>query len=847
MPALATDLPIYSILPTLRQTLASHHCALLQAPPGAGKTTLVPLDLLNAQWLSDQKILLLEPRRLAARSVARRMAELLNEKVGETVGWRMQLDTRVSTKTRIEVVTEGVLTRMLQTDPTLEGVGLVIFDEFHERSLVADLGLALALQSQEGYRDEATPLKILVMSATLATEEMVNFLNCPLVQSEGRSFPVSCYYRARPIAREDRRELIGQCAATIQTALNNNDGSLLAFLPGAGEIRQLAEALADSLPQNTTLHLLYGDLDKQTQDRAIQPAPADHRKIVLATAIAESSLTIEGVQIVVDAGLMRIPRFSPRSGMSHLDTIRVSRASAEQRAGRAGRLGPGYCYRLWTESEQQQLVAHSEPEIAAADLAPLALELLAWGVSEPAELAWLTQPPASAMAQAFDLLMRLGALTHAGKHNRITKHGQAMAKLGLHPRLAHMMLIAKEHNLEWLAGQLCVLLSERDPLAGQQIAGTDINLRLAVLAGQAIPGMSISKEHRNRYQQLSQQWQKRLGSPTPTDYTNDDVALLLASAYPDRVARSRSGNGRYLLSNGQGVAFRNSEPLSAEDFLVIPAVGGQSHQRESRVFLACPISIDTIETLFADQIETFDDIRWDKKEKIVVASQVEKFEALTLRSRPIRNLNPELLTQGLLTGIRELGLTVLPWDRESQQFRQRILCLRQVDDTWPDLSEQVLLNTLEQWLAPFIVGMSRLEHLNKLNLLHCLQAQLDWSRIQELDREAPDRIRVPSGSHIRIDYSKPDEPILAVKLQELFGLLESPKLAYGSIPLTIELLSPAQRPVQKTRDLRNFWHNTYQDVRKDLRGRYPKHPWPEDPLTATATPFTKNRSTNKSR
>ena len=838
--ALPRDLPIISILPELRETLASHYRVLLQAPPGAGKTTLVPLDMLEADNLRGKKILLLEPRRLAARSVARRMAQLLGEKVGETVGWRMQLDTKVSKQTRIEVVTEGVLTRMLQSDPSLDGIGLVIFDEFHERSLQADLGLALALQSQAGYRDDDNPLKLLIMSATLATEQMEAFLQCPVIKSEGRSFPVSCYYRERPIPRDDRREIINACAHTIRQALNNHEGSLLAFLPGAGEIRQVAEALDNNLPANTTLHALYGDLDKQAQDQAIQPAPDGERKIVLATAIAESSLTIEGVHIVVDAGLMRLPKFDPRSGMSRLDTVRVSKASAEQRAGRAGRLAPGHCYRLWTESEQQQLITFTQPEISSADLAPLALELLTWGVSDTQELDWLTLPPAPAMAQAFDLLHSLGAIRKADKdddtsHWQITRHGEAMTRLGLHPRLAHMVLIAKEQQQSWLASLLCVLLSERDPLAGNRDAGADIGLRLALLEGQKVPGLNVPRHVISRIKQVASQWRQRLGNPQKQSYGNEEIALLLASAYPDRVARRRGQDGRYLMSGGQGASFRNLEPLSANDYLVVAALGGHSNQREASVFLACEISLDTIELLFIDQIEEQEEIRWDKKQRAVIANRTEKLGALTLSTEPIRNLSPDILAKGLMEGIRESGLDVLPWNKTSEGLRQRVRCLHSVDNTWPDWSDQNLFDTLEEWLAPFIEGMTRLDHLNKLDLMQCLQAALDWSRQQELASEAPETLEVPSGSNIRIDYSNPLEPVLAVKLQELFGLQETPRLAYGKIPLTIDLLSPARRSVQKTQDLRSFWNNTYHDVKKDLKGRYPKHPWPETPWDATAT------------
>lgn len=839
---LPDNLPVSQTLPELRRVLSSGNRALLQAPPGAGKTTLVPLDLLQTGLVTNQKILLLEPRRLAARSVARRMADLLGEKVGETVGWRMQLDTRVGKQTRIEVVTEGVLTRMLQSDPSLEGVGLVIFDEFHERSLHADLGLALTMQCQDGYRDDNNPLKILVMSATLATEKMVRFLDCPLIQSQGRSYPVSCHYIRQSIKKDDKREQINQCSNTIRSALKSHDGSILVFLPGVGEIQQVAKALENTLPDNVTVHQLYGDLDKQAQDQAIQPAPKNLRKIVLSTDIAESSLTIEGVNVVVDAGLMRTSSFDPRTGMARLNTVRVSKASANQRSGRAGRLAPGHCYRMWTETEHQNLIDHTSPEIINADLAPLAMELLAWGVNDSSELEWLTPVPAPSFAQALALLEKLGAARKKeDSHWTITRHGQRMAGLGLHPRLAHMVLIAKKHNTEWLAAQLCVLLSERDPLAGNRDAGVDINLRLLVLEGQSIPGTTVSRGQLGRYKQLSNQWRKRLNSPARADYQNEDIALLLACAYPDRIAQRRSQDGRYLMSGGQGVAFREAEPLSAEDYLVIPSVGGHSHQREAFVYLACPISPSTLEELFNSQIEVTDDIRWSKKDKAVVANHVEKFGAITLNSEKIRDLHPDIMAKGLISGICEMGLSVLPWDKASDSFRHRIQCLHLVDNSWPDFSDQKLLNTLEEWLAPFLTGMSRLEHLKQLNLAECLKASVDWSQQQELDKQVPEKFEVPSGSHIRIDYSNPQEPILAVKLQELFGLSKTPQLAYGKVPLTIELLSPAQRPVQKTRDLESFWNNTYLDVKKELKGRYPKHWWPDNPWDAPPTSRCKPR------
>ncbi|WP_211828967.1 ATP-dependent helicase HrpB [Kistimonas asteriae] len=831
------SLPVTEVLPDIAHALSQHDRLLLKAPTGAGKTTLVPLYLLDAAWRGDGKILMLEPRRLATRAAASRMAQLLNEPIGKTVGYRMQLDSKTSGETRIEVITEGILTRMLQHDPALSGVSLVIFDEFHERSLQADLGLALALQSQQGYREPDDPLKLLVMSATLDTPGLAELLDCPVIHSEGRSYPVTVHYSERPLPPGDIRAACDCMVDTIRQVIHEEEGHLLAFLPGTAEIRRVADRLQDyGLPAHVDVYPLHGSLSQSEQDQAIQPSPAGRRKIVLTSAIAETSLTIEGIRLVVDAGLMRIPRFDPRTGMTQLDTIRVSKASADQRKGRAGRLTSGKCYRLWTEQEHQQLLPFSPPEITDADLAPVVLELLNWGMSDCDEPNWVTAPPKAAVEQGYQLLETLGAIEH--KHHRlsITPHGRAMVETGLHPRLAHMVLIARQQGQDYLAAQLCVLLTEKDPVRGYASERPlDIRLRLALLDGEPVSGLSVDQPAVKQMRRLTARWARRLQAKRPAAYRTETIATLLACAYPDRIARRRAQSGQFLLSAGQGAAVPDHDPLSASDYLVIPALGGQRKQSNATAFLACALQPEQISALYPDRLETHDNIGWDKSTKSVIANREIRFGALVLERQPLASPPAEAMSTALIEGIRQTGLQALPWTRESEQIRQRICCVAQFEPSWPDVTEAALLQSLEDWLAPFLTGMTKLDHLKKIDLIACLKALLDWSSQQHLEQEAPDRFKVPSGSQIRIDYSNPADPRLSVKLQELFGLLETPVICSGKLPVTIELLSPAMRPVQTTRDLKNFWHTTYHEVKKDLKGRYPKHYWPDDPFTAVAT------------
>jgi ATP-dependent helicase HrpB len=836
-------LPIEDALPELRAALAGAGAAVLQAPPGAGKTTRVPLALLAEPWLAGQRIVMLEPRRLAARAAAARMAATLGERVGECVGHRVRMDTRVGPRTRVEVVTEGVLTRMLQHDPALEGVGLLVFDEFHERSLHADLGLALALQSRAVLRED---LRILVMSATLDGGPVAALLGgAPVVTSEGRSWPVRTRYLDRPV--EGR--LAPAVASAVRRALDEEaEGDVLVFLPGAGEIRQVEEMLNDGgLPGGTWLAPLYGSLPPEAQDRAIAPAAPGRRKVVLATSIAETSLTIEGVRVVVDGGWMRVPRFSPRTGMTRLETVRVSRASANQRRGRAGRLGPGVCYRLWPEHLHAGLPAHGRPEMLDADLAPLALELAAWGVADPAELAWLDEPPAAAFSQARELLAELEALDAAGG---ITRHGRRMAELALHPRLAHMLLRARAAGHAAVACGLAALLSERDVFRGEGgAAEADLRLRLQVLRdverGRQPPafvrGHRVDREGVRRAAADAARLRRHLR--VSIDEPSDEAAagLVLAFAYPDRIAQRRpGGGGRYLLRNGRGAVFSGPDALAAEPYLVVPELDGQG--RESRVYLAAPVSPDELREHFGGQIETADEVAWDAASRAVRARRRERLGALVLRESPLRDADPGAVSAALLEGIRAEGLAALPWSDAARHARERIAFLHHVDPAgWPDVSDAALEGAMDEWLAPHLRGMRGADDLRGLDLAAALLAVVPWDRRAALDELAPTHVTVPSGSRIPIDYSDPAAPVLAVRLQEMFGLVETPRIARGAVPLTLHLLSPAHRPVQVTRDLAGFWRGSYFEVRKDLRGRYPRHPWPDDPLTTPPTRRAKPR------
>ncbi|WP_444437537.1 ATP-dependent helicase HrpB [Pseudomonas sp. A6] len=836
-------LPIDAILPSLRQALGERHEAVLEAPPGAGKTTRVPLALLDEPWLAGQGILMLEPRRLAARAAAERLAAELGEKVGETVGYRIRLDSKVGPKTRIEVVTEGILTRRLQDDPALEGVGLVIFDEFHERSLDADLALALTLNGRELLRD--TPLKVLVMSATLEGERLSALLGgAPVVRSEGRMFPVELRW-GRPWQVGEFVE--PRVVQTVLQALADEPGSLLVFLPGQAEIRRVAEQLGEALAGRDEVLLcpLHGELELSAQRAAIEPAPAGKRKVVLATNIAETSLTIDGVRVVVDAGLARVPRFDPGSGMTRLETQRISRASATQRAGRAGRLEPGVCYRLWSEAQHEQLPAYGTAEILQADLAGLALQLGRWGVA-PEELAWLDVPPVAAYAQARELLARLGALNDSGALNA---HGQAMAELPAHPRIAHLLLRGQALGLGSLACDVAALLGERDILRG---AGADLHERTALLAGESA-GNRASRGAVQRAKQLARQFRGYLrGKPSEAVADPDHprwLGALLAFAYPDRVARQRrEGGGEYRLANGRAAQFGEPDALMKEPWLVVADLGSRQGQREERIYLAAALDAALFDSVLAEQVRVHDELDWDEREGVLRAERQRKVGELVLSREALPGLDAEARSRALLGLVRRKGLELLPWTPELRQWQARVNLLRRLDlegkgeSEWPDVSDAALLASLEDWLLPYLGKVSRLAHFANLELPGILHGLLPWPLPQRLDELAPRTLQVPSGSSIRLDYSE-FPPVLAVRLQELFGLADTPRIAGGRLAVKLHLLSPAQRPVQVTQDLANFWRSTYAEVKKDLKGRYPKHYWPDDPLIAEPTARAKPRKT----
>ena len=840
------SLPIDEVLPALREALATRHEAVLEAPPGAGKTTRVPLALLNEPWLAGQTILMLEPRRLAARAAAERLASELGEKVGETVGYRIRLDSKVGPATRIEVVTEGILTRRLQEDPALEGVGLLIFDEYHERSLDADLALALSLNGRELFRDEQ-PLKILLMSATLEGERLASLLNdAPILRSEGRMYPVAMRW-GRPFQPGEFIE--PRLVQTVLEALNDETGSLLVFLPGQAEIRRVHQQLADALGERSTVLLcpLHGELDLAAQRAAIDPAPAGQRKVVLATNIAETSLTIDGVRVVIDAGLARVPRFDPGSGMTRLDTQRISRASATQRAGRAGRLEPGVCYRLWSQDQHEQLAAYASAEILSADLAGLALQLGRWGVT-PGQLVWLDVPPAAAYAQAQDLLERLGALQGSSPQDwQLTRHGQAMAELPAHPRIAHLLLRGQALGLANMACDVAALLGERDILRG---AGADLHSRLVLLSGEerAARGAQGGVQ---RARQLARQYRGYLRGkpeqPVPDPQHPRWLGALLALAYPDRVAQQRrAGGAEYRLANGRAALFAEADSLMKQGWLVVADLGSRQGQREERIYLAADFDPALFDSVLAEQVRCVDQLDWDEREGVLRAERQRKVGELVLSREPLTGLDEAARSQALVNLVRRKGLELLPWTPELRQWQARVALLRQLDldqqgdSSWPDVSDGALLKSLEHWLMPYLGRVSRLSHFANLDLSSIVHNLLPWPLPQRLDELAPHHLSVPSGSSIRLDYSE-QPPILAVRLQELFGLAETPRIAGGRQVVKLHLLSPARRPVQVTQDLANFWRSTYAEVKKDLKGRYPKHYWPDDPLVAEATARAKPR------
>jgi ATP-dependent helicase HrpB len=827
------DLPVNEALPALNEALISRRSVLLEAPPGAGKSTVVPIFLLGGSWLKGQKILMLEPRRLAARAVANRMASLLGEPIGRTVGFRTRLETRVSRETRIEVVTEGILTRMLQEDSSLAGIGCVIFDEFHERSLNADLGLALCIETQQNLRED---LRLLVMSATLDLKPLVRLLGeAPVVSATGRSYAVRTHY----VPRRNELHLELQVAQLVRSALREHDGDVLCFLPGAAEIRRVQRTLEESdLDRTIQVMPLYGELDGAAQDAALAPAGPGRRKVVLATSIAETSLTIEGIRVVVDSGLRRYAEFDPATGMSRLVTGKVSQAAADQRRGRAGRVAEGDCFRLWSEGTHASLNAQTPPEILHADLAPLALELACWGAADTAALAWLDPPPPAPLAQARDLLRQLEAIDAAA---RVTAHGRKLEKLGMHPRLAHMLVNAQDFGASRLACDLAAILSERDILrssAGSRDA--DLRLRVAVLRGDTreVPaGISVDARAKAQAQRNSSLWHRDVRGQRDTVDVHEATGILLAWAYPDRIARARGAGGRYLLANGRGAHFGEPQALSKSEFIVAAELDGAD--REARIFLAAPINLQELETHFATLIGDKAEIHWDDRAGAVSAKRERVLGALVLESSDMRNPDPQAFQDALLVGLEQAGIAGLPWTKELRQWRARVMLMRQYQvpgpAPWPDLSDEELERTLPEWAPPWITDFTRREHFARLDLSNALHAFLSHAQGIILDRQAPTHFTVPSGSAIPIDYLDGDNPTVSVRLQELFGLRETPAVAGGKVPLLLKLLSPAGRPVQITKDLVSFWNRGYHEVKKDLKGRYPKHYWPDDPYTAQAT------------
>jgi ATP-dependent helicase HrpB len=804
------------VLPRLVSTLDAGTSAVLVAAPGAGKTTRVPLALLDRPWVKGGRIVMLEPRRLAARAAAEYMARGLGERVGATVGFRVRMDSRVGPHTRLEIVTEGVLTRRILADPSLDGVACVIFDEFHERSLDGDLGLALALDARAALRPE---LRILVMSATIDGARVAGLVGgAPVIESEGRVFPVATRY----VGRAPRQPIEPQVADAVLAALRAEDGSVLAFLPGAGEIRRTESLLRERITDpSVDLAPLYGTLDPQAQDRAIAPAPAGRRKVVLATSIAETSLTIEGVRVVVDCGLARVPRYDPETGLAGLATVRISRASADQRRGRAGRLEPGVCYRLWDEAENRGLAAFAPPEILQADLAPLALALAEWGVSGPADLNFLDPPPTGAFSEAQALLRALEALDAQG---RLTEAGRALARLPLPPRLGHMLQAAAARGWGALAARVAVLLTERG------LGGRDVDIRHRLAAFDHDRG-----ERAGAARRMAETWCRLTGGAGEERPDPDRAGAVLALAYPDRVAKARAGrSGEFLLANGRGAALDPADPLAREPYLAVADLADSGST--GRILLAAPLGDAEIFEEFAEAIATEDEVAFDPQTQGVRACRVRKLGSLVLSEQHLPQIDTERLRGALLDGVRQVGVEHLPWSDEQKRLRARIAFLQaSAAAAWPDLSDRALAASLEDWLGPFVSGKRAIGEIAEGDLAAALDAMLSWDQRRRLDSEAPSHFVAPTGSRLPIDYLAEGGPSVRVRVQELFGLAKHPTVRQGRIPLTLHLLSPAHRPVQVTRDLPGFWAGSYQAVRAEMKGRYPRHPWPDNPLAAPPT------------
>jgi ATP-dependent helicase HrpB len=825
------SLPIERVLPDLERAFAGDRNVVLTADPGAGKTTRVPIFLLSLPFMAGQRLIMLEPRRLAAQRAAAYMAQQLGEHTGESVGYRIRGDVSVGKATRIEVVTEGILTRMLQSTPDLPGAGLVIFDEFHERSIHADLGLALTLDVQRHLRND---LRILIMSATLDGSAVSDILGqAPVIRSEGKVFPVATHYLTRPAHGQTEALVV----STVMRVLGTDTGDLLVFLPGQREIRRVASQLEGAgLPSDVTVHMLFGDAPSGQQQAALSPASAGKRKVILSTSIAETSITIDGVRVVVDAGLSRIPRFDPRRGMSGLITSRVSKAGADQRRGRAGRQGPGVCYRLWTQEEDLLLSAFNPPEILSSDLAPLALELARWGDPDGRTLSFLDPPPPPHLSQARALLARLGALDREGK---LTPHGKAMAGLPLHPRLAHMLIRGNELGLGALACDLAALLEDRDPLRGERDVDIDLQLRLHFLYKEKSGDRSLRERIRIQAGRL-----RRLLSLEDRETAEDKSGILLALAYPERIGKRRGEEGRqYQLSGGTGAVLPPGSLLARERYLAIGDVEGTGN--EVRVYLAAPVSEEELYEAFADELETEDEVVWDEKLESVVARRTTKLGSILLSESGLKPPNVRIRS-AMVGGILSLGLDALPWTQNALSLRIRSEWLRQhdlVETDWPDLSEQNLRETLDHWLGPYLEGMTRRAQLQQLDLGNILRGMFSFRQIQEMDRLAPTHLIVPTGSRIRVQYETGERPILSVRIQEMFGEHATPTVGGGRISVLLHLLSPASRPLAVTQDLHSFWKNVYPEVRKEMRGRYPKHYWPENPAEAKPTRKTGRKRT----
>jgi ATP-dependent helicase HrpB len=819
-----TPLPIDAVLDQLARTLTAGNAAVLVAPPGAGKTTRVPLALLDEPWLKNKKIIMLEPRRIAARASAERMARTLGERAGETVGYRVRFGSKISRATRIEVVTEGIFSRQILDDPELTGVAAVLFDEFHERSLDADLGLALARDAQTGLRED---LRILVMSATLDGARVGKLLgDAPVVASQGRAFPVETRY----LGRKADAPLERQMADAIATALRADPGSVLAFLPGAAEIRRTQNFLAERVHDaSVEIVPLFGALDAAVQDRAIAPAPKGSRKVVLATSIAETSLTIEGVRIVVDSGMARVPRYEPDIGLTRLETVRASRAAVDQRRGRAGRTEPGVCYRLWDEPQTASLAAYTQPEILSADLSSLVLDLAQWGVRDPTTLAFLDPPPAPALKEANSLLSELGALDPDG---RITAEGESLRALALPPRLARMIVDSHRLGSGEEAAEIAAILTERG-LGGDSV---DLDQRLDQFRRDRSPRASSARS-------LAQRWAQQVAATEGAAGADvsPSTGIMLALAFPDRVARNR-GNGSFVLANGRGAAVEQTSSLARAPYIAVAELTGTAAQ--GRILLAAPIAQADIEQRFADQIENTEEISFDRSAMALRGRRRRTLHAITLSEAPMA-LSPSAATAKVFAdGLVAAGLDRLPWSKSSKQWRDRVTFLRKAEgDSWPDLSDAALASECENWLVPVLHDKTSLKELSPGELSDALLALLPWELRARLEREAPTHFEAPTGTMLAIDYEAEQGPTIAVRLQELFGLNTHPSIAKGAVPLVLELLSPAQRPVQVTRDLPGFWRGSYAAVRSDLRGRYPRHPWPEDPASALPTRRVKPRGT----